>query len=358
MSKKVGRIVAVVKDDQDQLQTINFESGRVDTVDKVKADNKKNVALTVYEDFDVFDKANKDDYKGQYVILSNCDVNRGWDEGVKRITLTDEIISQMSDTYLGPPDYNKMYEEPVLNISMNGNNRCIWTATKNGYAVCHIYSSFNETQITTYSCYIEVNGKVLYKHLENIGGTYYEMIQTIPVRKGDLVELISRKNGANDTSGKGIIYYIPEVRLSKSLFDIYYEELNVLDFKFKYDNADLFNIDKQKWQLYDENTFFKTATFNFSLINNLSGELSLEIIDKLNEVYGKSVNQTINFNSDLFNNHSFVNNLIVKRVGLLNDEHCFTLNLEFYKKVAGSTGDITVNVKLTRHKIENENIVI
>jgi hypothetical protein len=352
MSKKVGRIVAVVKDDQDQLQTIDFESGRVDTVDKVKADPEKNVALTAYEEFDNF---NPENHKGQYVILRNCDITRGWDEGTNRVTVIDEIITQMADTYLGPPDYNKMYEKPEIEVTMNGNNRCVWTATKNGYAACHIYSSFNDTQFTTYSCFIEVNGKILYKHLESVGGQYYEMIETIPVRKGDSIELISRKNGLPDTSGKGIIYFIPDIKLSKSLFDLYYDELNTLNFKFKYDNVDLFELDNtSKWGLYDSNTFFRTATFNS--LSNQSGELSLEV-SKNEEMYGSSINQTLSFTSDLFNNHSFINNFIVKRVGLLDGEHCFTLNMEFYKKATGSN-DVTVNVKLIRHKILNENIII
>ena len=350
---KVGRIVAVVKDDQNQLQTIDFESGRVDTVDKVKADSHKNVELTAYVDYDDFIN-NEDKYKGQYVILRNCPVDKGWDEGVKRVTLIDEIISQMSDTYLGPPDYDKMYEKPEIEVTMNGNNRCVWTATKNGYAACHIYSSFNDTQITTYSCFIEVNGKILYKHLESVGGQYYEMIETIPVRKGDSVELISRKNGLPDTSGKGIIYFIPDIRLSKSLFDLYYDELNTLNFKFKCNNVDLFELDNtSKWGLYDSNTFYRTATFSLS---NQNGELSLEVF-KNSDIYGKSENQTLSFTSDLFNNHSFINNFIVKRVGLLDGKHCFTLNLEFYKKATGSN-DVTVNVKLIRHKILNENIII
>ena len=342
--KKVGKIVAVVKEN-DQLQEIDFESGRVDTVDKVKADNKKNVALTSYVDYEDF---NPENHKGQYVILENAEFDRGWDDGVTRVTLMDELISQMADSYLGPPDYFKRHLEPKVNMLLTSSNRCLWTATSNGYANCHLIAEFNEASQNTYTSTILVNDVIIFQHSKLVGSTRYELIQTIPVKKDDVIELIPGGN-KGDNKGTGTIYFIPQVALSKSLYDRYYDELNEIQFNFKYNNNELFNINK--WKVYNDVTFFGTATFDHSLLTSLSGNLDLEVLDE----YGTG-SKLVTFESDLYNHHSFVNNYVVVRNEPFPGQTCFTLDMEFYKKQAGSGGDVTVEVKLNRQTIENENI--
>jgi hypothetical protein len=345
--KKVGKIKAVIKDN-DELQTIEFESGRVDTVDTVKADNNKNVELTSYVEFDDFVPEN---HKGQYVILSNCDVNKGWDG--KRITVIDELIHQISESYLGAPDYSKKHIEPKVNVALNGTNEIKWIADDNGYVICHLLSVFNESENETYNCSIIINNEVVYRHSERVGRTRYEMIQTLPVKKGDVIELIPSGNKEPDHFGRGIIYFVPSTRISKSMFDKYFDELNKLQFYFKYNGNDLFNI--TKWGVFNEDTFYGTTTFSSNLINNLTGDLYCEVF-KNDEIYGRSEDKLITFSNDLYNNHSFVNDFEIKREVIFIGTTCFTLSLEFYKKLAGAGGDVTVEIKLTRHNIENENI--
>jgi hypothetical protein len=342
--KKIGKIKAVIKNNE-ELQTIEFESGKVDTVDTVKADSNKNVELTAIVDFENFVPEN---HKGQYVILQNCDVNKGWNG--KRITVIDELINQISESYLGIPDYSKKYIEPKVNVALNGTNEIRWTADKNGYVICHLLSVFNESENETYNCSIIVNNEVVFRHSERVGRTRYEMIQTLPIKKGDVIELIPSGNKEPDHLGRGIIYFVPSTRISKSMFDRYFDELNKLQFDFKYNGNDLFNI--TKWGVFNEDTFYGTSTFNSNLINNLNGDLKVEVYDN-DELYSVSDDVGLYMPNDLFNNHYNIN-IVVNRI--FGNNRIYTLNIKLSKKMSGPVGDVDVEIKLTRHDIENENL--
>jgi len=346
MERKIGKIKAVVKDNDNQLRTIEFESGKVDTVDTVKADDiNKNVKLT--EIMDVKDFI-PEEHKGQYVILKNCNPEEVWNEEVKRTTVIEEIVRQISECYLGVPDYKKRYVETQLDVALNGTNKIIWTANKNGYITCYLRAIFVEANQEIYNAQIKVNDEIVFQRREQVGRTQYELYETIPIKKDDIVELIPSGNTEPAHAGRGRIWYVPPISIYKTKMDLDYEELHTFNFIFKYRGNNLFSLNK--WKVYNDVNFFGTVTFNANLISNLSGGFAITIQDS-NGHFAESTEKTISFPNDLYATHLFVNNTEIMTVAHGNyvysiGTHLYTIDIEFYKKTADPI--ITADIKIRK----------
>jgi len=362
-TKKVGKIRAVLKNEEGNLQEVEFESGRVDTVDWVKACPRKNVPLTAYEEYDAF---NPPDHLGQYVILRNVDFDKGWgDEGVRRVTLIDEIISQINHAYLGVPDVFKKHLEPKQVAQLdNANNILEWTAHRNGYAICNMHAIFtgNENPPRTFDCQILVDGEMIFRHSEAIGRTTYNMTQMIPIKRGNRIRIVPSGNMPEHRGGASI-YFVPPVPLTMTRFDRQYEEANKYRFNFKFNDTDIFNI-HNSWRIWNDDTMFGEASFNENLITNASnnqpivGNFILEIfIDDPNYIHTHNPSGMVGTSSrvltlpaNLWNNPLDTDLTDVELNLFSTGTHHYDLAIRFFKKQAAFS-EIFIEVKLNKKEI-------